>query len=192
MIEQIPITENYFLADVYALREAVNRCLERNITKEDDCPDVQTSIAFLQTVLVAEIVCVLRYTMISVSAAGLQNAVIGAEFQEQANDERKHMMMAAERIKQLGGKPNFEPDGLVSRTAAGGASDRNLAEAARENLIAENNIIELYRDLIGYFSSRDPVTCMMLKQILQDEENHTADMQDLMAAYGGHQGQYRN
>lgn len=193
MIEQNHTTENYFLGDVCALREAAKLCLERDIREEDDHPDVETSIALLQTVLAAEIVCVLRYTMMSVSAVGLQNAIIGAEFQEQANDERKHMMMAAERIEQLGGTPNFEPDGLASRTTVRYADNETLSELVRENLIAENSVIEHYRDLIGYFSSRDPVTCIMLEQILQDEENHTADMRDLTANIGGgRQGRYQN
>jgi len=41
---------------------------------------------------------------------------VKAEFLEHANDEQGHAMSIAERISQLGGKPDFNPEGLVSRS----------------------------------------------------------------------------
>jgi bacterioferritin len=177
VLEQLA-EQNHFLQDVTALRDSARACLrEPNGAR-------QTSIALLQTVLAAEIVCVLRYTMISVSHDGLKNGRIGAEFQAQANDERKHMKMAAARIVQLGGEPDYNPPGLASRVAALNAAGGFAARVA-ENLAAERSVIEHYRELIRYFEDRDPETCAMLEDIIRDEEDHTGDMQDILEAYAG-------
>ncbi|MDE8349933.1 MAG: ferritin-like domain-containing protein [Acidocella sp.] len=180
MFNQQIVAENFFLKDVNALRDSVKPYLSA-APSADPTP----SIALLQTVLAAEIVCVLRYTMISVSHDGLQNAWIGTEFQEQANDERKHMTMAAKRIQQLGGTPNFNPPGLTSRAAGPGTYDGNFAKQVNENLEAEQSVIAHYRDLITYFAPRDAQTCAMLEDIIRDEEDHTRDMADLLGAYSG-------
>jgi bacterioferritin len=181
MFEQHVRTENLFLNDVSALRARAGQCLAA-ARADDGGPKI--AIALLQTVLAAEIVCVLRYTMISVSRDGLKNAWIGAEFQEQANDERKHMAMAARRIEQLGGTPEFNPEGLALAIApldSGG----DFASRLAENLAAEQSVVAHYRDLIGYFSGRDEATCALLGAIIRDEENHASDMQDLLGAYLG-------
>ena len=115
MFEQQVRAENLFLTDVSALRARATRCLDAPSNRE---PAPAIAISLLQTVLAAEIVCVLRYTMMSVSQDGLKNGWIGAEFQEQANDERKHMTMAARRIEQLGGTPDYQPQGLALASAA--------------------------------------------------------------------------
>jgi bacterioferritin len=179
MFEQQMRAENFFLKDICALRTSAREVLDNVPVRNKDI-DVHQSIALLQTVLTAEIVCVLRYTMISVSHNGLRNGWIGAEFQEQANDERKHMKMAAERIEQLGGIPNFNPEGLDSRIAMLNDYDGDFARQLQENLVVEQNVIEHYRDLIGYFSDGDPESCKMLEDIIRDEENHTNDIYDLL------------
>jgi bacterioferritin len=172
--------DNYFLKDVAALRESTKIYLEKCPTVRSVEDEAQISVELLQTVLAAEIVCVLRYTSISVSTAGLKNGRVGAEFQEQANDERRHMTMAAQRIEELGGTPNFAPENLLSRTATAFEDDRSLSSIVEQNLLAEQSVVEHYRELIGFFSKSDPTTCLMLESILQDEENHAADMQDLL------------
>jgi bacterioferritin len=179
MLEQQGAPENFFLKDVLAIREQAQGYLATS----GERAGADTTIALLQSVLSAEIVCVLRYTMVSVSHDGLENGWIGAEFQEQANDERKHMQMAAERIRQLGGTPDFNPQRLASRSAALHACNDDFTRCVNENLAAERGIIEYYRDLIAYFSGRDPETCDMLQAIVRDEEDHGNDMQDLLATY---------
>ncbi|OYV39976.1 MAG: hypothetical protein B7Z80_05785 [Rhodospirillales bacterium 20-64-7] len=178
-MEQSVLPENYFLKDVQALKAATRGLLAR---EPGAVSERQDTIALLQSVLAAEIVCVLRYTMISISQDGLRNEAIGAEFQEQANDERKHMKMAAARIVELGGKPNFNPEHLASRVAALSDCDGNFAQRVRENLAAEQSVIAHYHTLIEHFSGRDPQTCAMLQEIVRDEEDHTRDMEDLIAS----------
>ena len=181
MFEQQVRAENLFLTDVSALRARATRCLDAPSNRE---PAPAIAISLLQTVLAAEIVCVLRYTMMSVSQDGLKNGWIGAEFQEQANDERKHMTMAARRIEQLGGTPDYQPQGLALASAALGEPG-SFATRLAENLAAEQSVVAHYRDLMSYFSGRDEATCALLGAIIEDEENHASDMQDLLAAYAG-------
>jgi bacterioferritin len=55
----------------------------------------------------------------------------------------------------------------------------------RENLIAERIAIEHYRDLIRYFSDKDPTTRIILERVLAQEEEHANDMHDLLVTHEG-------
>jgi bacterioferritin len=178
MFIQTAGAENAFLSDIAALRVTAGQIM----AYADPRSGASVSIALLQTVLAAEIVCVLRYTMISVSQDGLKNAWIGAEFQEQANDERKHMSLAAERIEQLGGTPAYNPR-QASGIAARSSGKMDFTRRVHENLAAERSIIAHYNDLIAYLSPSDPQSCALLAAIIRDEEEHTNDMEDLLVSY---------
>jgi bacterioferritin len=176
--------ENYFLRDVQTLRAQAKKSLDKGAV-EEGYKDAEKSIELLQSVLATEIVCVLRYTMNAISVAGITSKSVGEEFTEHANDERKHMMMVAQRIDQLGGVPNFSPEGLASRSATEYGDGGSLVEMVKQNLVAERIAVEHYRDLIQYFREKDPSTRMMLEHILRDEEDHAADMHDLLVAHEG-------
>jgi len=94
-------------------------------------------------------------------------------------------MAVAERIDQLGGTPNFNPEGLASRSASQYAEGENLVDMIRENLIAERIAVDHYRELIRYFGDDDPTTRVMLEGILTVEEEHATDMNDLLQAHQG-------
>ncbi len=185
MSAQTEDSSNYFLKDVQALRESAKQHIAQGAVTENYQGDAQKSIALLQTVLATEIVCVLRYTMNSISVVGITSSSVAKEFQEHAEDEREHMMMAAERIDQLGGTPNFSPEGLASRSATEYGDGGTLIEMVRQNLVAERIAVEHYRDLIRYFGDKDPTTRIMLEHILKDEEDHATDMHDLLVAHEG-------
>ena len=108
-----------------------------------------------------------------------------AEFAEHAKDEQGHAMEVAERINQLGGKPNFNPEGLATRSASQYGEGETLVDMIRENLIAERIAVDHYRELIRYFGDDDPATRVMLEGILVKEEEHTNDMHDLLVAHEG-------
>jgi bacterioferritin len=177
-------SENYFLRDVSALREGAQKSLKDGAVTAAYGGDVEQTISLLQSALATEIVCILRYTMNSISVVGIASKSVAAEFQSHADDERVHMMKIAERINQLGGEPDFDPSTLTARSATeyGGGT---LIDMVKQNLIAERIAIAHYTDLIGYFSTRDPTTRLMLEQILNDEEDHAADMHDLLVAHQG-------
>ncbi len=174
-----------FLTDVKELRKRARENLDQGpVTPNYDCDSGQT-IAILQSVLATEIVCVLRYTMHAISASGIASDSVKAEFAEHAKEEQDHVIMVSERISQLGGKPNFNPEGLASRSATQYSEGGDLIGMIRENLIAERIVIEHYRDLIRYFGDKDPTTRKMVEDILATEEDHAADMHDLLVAHEG-------
>ena len=178
-------TTKPFLSDVKTLRERARQHLEGGAVTDTYKGDVNKTIEILQSVLATEIVCVLRYTMHAVSATGLSSEGVKAEFAEHAREEQEHMNVVAERINQLGGKPNFNPDGLLSRSASQYGEAGDLVDMIRENLIAERIAVDHYRELIRYFGNDDPGTRAMLEGILLVEEEHANDMHDLLVAHEG-------
>jgi bacterioferritin len=174
-----------FLTDVMTLRARARENLNDGAVTSTYKGDVGKTIEILQAVLATEIVCVLRYSMHSIAAAGISSEGVKAEFAEHADEEREHMMAVAERINQLGGTPNFNPDGLMSRSASEYGDADNLVEMIKENLIAERIAVDHYRELIRYFGDDDPGTRTMLEGILVVEEEHADDMHDLLVAHEG-------
>jgi bacterioferritin len=177
--------EQPFLSDVEELRSRARASIKDGAVTPAYHADVKQTIDILQTVLATEIVCVLRYTMNAVAAAGISSDSVKKEFDEHAKEEQEHARKVAERINQLGGKPNFNPEGLASRSASQYVEGGNLVEMIRENLIAERIACEHYRELIRYFGDKDPTTRVMMEGILTNEEEHANDMHDLLVAHEG-------
>ena len=177
-----------FLTDVAALRSQARRHMEDGAVTPTYRGDVKQTIAILQTVLATEIVCVLRYTQHSIVATGLASESVKAEFAEHAREEQVHVMQVAERINQLGGAPDFNPQTLTARSAAEYSTGDDLVKMIRENLVAERIAVEHYRELIRYFGDNDPVTRVMIEGILGKEEEHASDMLDLLVRHGGLEG----
>lgn len=185
MKDSTPKSSKPFLSDVKALREKARQHLGAGAVTPAYAGDVMKTIAILQTVLATEIVCVLRYTMHSIAATGISSEGVRKEFAEHAREEQDHMNAVAERINQLGGKPDFNPEGLATRSASQYVEGENLVDMIRENLISERIAVEHYRELIRYFGDDDPTTRVMLEGILSVEEEHANDMHDLLVAHEG-------
>jgi bacterioferritin len=178
-------TSQPFLTDVKTLRERARKNLGGGAVTSTYQGDVKKTIDILQAVLATEIVCVLRYTMHAVAAAGISSEGVKAEFAQHAKEETDHMNQVAERINQLGGRPDFNPAGLATRAASEYGNAANLIEMIKENLIAERIAVDHYRELIRYFGDDDPGTRTMLEGILMVEEEHANDMHDLLVAHEG-------
>jgi bacterioferritin len=174
-----------FLTDVLDLRKRARKEIEKGPVTQNYAGDLERAIAILQTVLATEIVCVLRYTSHAIAAVGIDSESVRQEFQAHADEEREHMMLVAERIDQLGGKPNFDPDGLSMRSASEYGSAEHLIDMIKENLIAERVAAEHYRELVRYFGNDDPTTRVLMERILANEEEHANDMHDLLVAHEG-------
>jgi bacterioferritin len=174
-----------FLTDVKTLRERARKNIETGGVTFTYQGDVNKTIDILQSVLATEIVCVLRYTMHAVAATGISSEGVKAEFAQHAKEETDHMNQVAERINQLGGKPDFNPAGLATRAASEYGRAENLIEMIKENLIAERIAVDHYRELVRYFGNDDPGTRAMMEGILTVEEEHANDMHDLLVAHEG-------
>ncbi len=176
-------TEQPFLTDVTDLRAKARASIEKGAVTPNYEGDVKQTIDILQNVLATEIVCVLRYTMNAVVATGLASESVKNEFDEHAGEEQQHARQVAERINQLGGKPNFNPEGLATRSASQYATGTDLVGMIKENLVAERVACEHYRELIRFFADKDPTTRVMMESILSKEEEHANDMLDLLSAH---------
>ena len=174
-----------FLSDVKTLRERARQHLEDGAVTSSYGGDVAKTVEILQSVLATELVCVLRYTQHSIVASGLSSKGVKAEFAEHAKEEQDHAMQVAERITQLGGTPDFNPAGLLSKSASQFAPGKDMVDMIKENLIAERIAVEHYSELIRYFGNDDPTTRVMLEGILAVEEEHADDMHDLLVAHEG-------
>ncbi|HWT06021.1 MAG TPA: ferritin-like domain-containing protein, partial [Xanthomonadales bacterium] len=131
-------TEQPFLTDIQELRRRAREQIEKGALTQDYGLDPKQAIDLLQNALATEIVCVLRYTMHSIAATGIASQGPKDEFAQHADEEREHAGRIAERINQLGGTPNFDPEGLATRSASQyGKSELDLVGMIKENLIAE-------------------------------------------------------
>jgi bacterioferritin len=178
-------TSQPFVSDISELRRRAKEHINRGAVTENYGGDVEQAIDLLQTALATEIVCVLRYKMHFVAAVGIDSESVKQEFEEHARDEYEHMEKIAERINQLGGTPNFSPEGLHTRAATEYGHAEKLIDMIKENLVAERIAVEHYRDLIRFFGENDPTTRVMLEGILAQEEDHANDMHDLLVAHEG-------
>jgi bacterioferritin len=174
-----------FLTDVKTLRDRARKHLTEGSVTPNYEGDVQKTIEILQAVLATEVVCVLRYTMHAIAATGISSEGVKAEFATHAKEEQEHAREVAERINQLGGKPDLNPAGLATRSASEYGNAETLVDMIKENLIAERIAVEHYRELIRYFGNKDPSSRLMLERILAVEEEHANDMHDLLVAHEG-------
>jgi bacterioferritin len=174
-----------FITDVKHLRAMARANIDQGALTPGYQADVKQTIEILQAVLATEIVCVLRYTMNAITATGISSDSVKKEFEQHAKEETGHMKVVAERINQLGGTPNFNPEGLTMRSASQYVEGANLVEMIKENLIAERIACEHYRELIRFFGDKDPTTRVMMESILVNEEEHANDMHDLLVAHEG-------
>jgi bacterioferritin len=170
-----------FLTDIKTLRERARKHIENGAVTEGYRGDRETVIRLLNEALATEIVCVLRYKRHYFMAQGIHAQAVQAEFLEHANEEQQHADQIAERIVQLGGAPNFNPEGLLSRSHAEYVEGGSLVDMIKEDLVAERIAIDSYADMARYFGDKDPTTRRMIEGILAMEEKHADDLANLLA-----------
>ena len=178
------MAEKAFLTDIKTLRERARRHIEKGAVTEGYSADRETVIKLLNEALATEIVCVLRYKRHYFMASGIHAEGVAAEFLQHANDEQGHADQIAARIVQLGGEPNFNPDGLLTRSHAEYVEGETLVEMIKEDLVAERIAIDSYRDMINYFGNDDPTTRRLMESILAVEEEHADDLVNLLSELG--------
>lgn len=176
-------TTTPFLSDIQEIRRRARENMMRGPVTDDYKGDVRQSIDILNQALATEIVCVLRYKRHFYSAKGLHKESVADEFLQHANEEQQHADMISERITQLGGDPDLNPEGLASRSHSEYVEGDDLVAMIKENLVAERIAIETYREMVRYFGENDPTSRRMIEAILAVEEEHANDMADLLAAH---------
>ncbi|MBC3412389.1 bacterioferritin [Pseudomonas sp. SWRI107] len=168
------------LTDVKTLRERARQHVEQGAVTEGYNADRETILRLLNESLATELVCVLRYKRHYFMASGIKASAAADEFLEHANQEAEHADKLAERIVQLGGEPDFNPDNLTRNSHAQYVAGNTLKEMVLEDLVAERIAIDSYREIIQFIGDTDPTTRRIFEDILAQEEEHADDMSDLL------------
>ena len=167
------------------LRANARRKIEDGAVTDTYTGDRKTLIKLLNDALATEYVCVLRYYRHYFMASGMLADAVKGEFLEHAQQEQAHAHRIAERIVQLGGEPDLDPDTLTARAHAEYKEGKNLRDMVKENLIAERIAIDSYRELILWVGDKDSTTRRMLEDILAQEEEHADEFADLLEGWIG-------
>ncbi|GAC1389608.1 MAG: bacterioferritin [Vulcanimicrobiaceae bacterium] len=173
-------TKTPFLSDVKELRRRARQHMDKGPVTESYKGNVKQVVNILNQALATELVCVLRYKRHFFMARGINKDAVAAEFLQHANEEQGHADLIAERITQLGGAPDFSPEGLATRSHSEYVEGDSLVSMITENLVAERIAIESYTEIIRYFGDKDPTSRRLMEQILAVEEEHANDMADLL------------
>jgi bacterioferritin len=174
-----------FLSDIEELRRKAREDMTRGAVTSAYGLDLQRAIDLLNRVLASEIVCVLRYKRHYYMAQGIHADPVAQEFLQHATDEQLHADMIALRITQLDGEPNFNPEGLLTRSVAEYNEGHTLIEMIQEDLIAERVVVQWYAEIARWFGEADPTSRRLMEDLLAKEEEHANDLADLLVEMDG-------
>ncbi len=169
-----------FVSDIKKIRERAKKKIEKGAVTQGYQGDAAQVCKVLNEVLATEIVCVLRYKAHYFAAQGINSEGVKAEFLQHANDEQGHADLIAERITQLNGEPDLNPEGLASRSHSEYETAKNLVGMIKEDLVAERIAIDTYGEIVRWLGDKDPTSRRLVESILEKEEEHANDMSDLL------------
>lgn len=172
-----------FLSDIKKLRQRARQHMEQGSVTSSYKADRKKVIAVLNETLATEIVCVLRYKRHYHMASGIHAEPIAQEFLQHAKEEEAHADLIAQRITQLQGEPDFNPESLTLRSHSEYVEGTTLVDMIREDLVAERIAIESYSEIIQWLGNDDPTTRNMLEDILKKEEEHADDLSNMLKTY---------
>jgi len=169
-----------FLTDIKTLRTRAREHIMQGAVTPGYAADRETVLKLLNEALATELVCVLRYKRHYFMATGINAPAVAAEFLEHATDEQGHADRLAARIVQLGGEPNFSPEGMLTRSHAEYVEGETLEDMIKEDLVAERIAIDSYGEMVRYIGDKDTTTRRLLEDLLAVEEEHADDLKDLL------------
>src|SRR6184192_1304344 len=160
-----PESQGSFVSDIEGIRQRARQHIENGAVTGAYRRDRQTVIKVLNEALATELVCVLRYKRHYYMATGIHSQAVREEFLEHAKEEQEHADQIAERITQLDGEPNLNPEGLLSRSHSQYAEGTDLVDMIREDLVAERIAIDSYREIVQYLGTTDPTSRRLMEEI---------------------------
>lgn len=174
------MVEKPFLSDIQMIRERARQHIEQGAVTQGYTADRDVVLRLLNEALATEIVCVLRYKRHYYTASGIHAQAVQAEFLEHANEEQMHADQLAQRISQLGGSPDFSPEGLLTKSHSQYVEGESLVDMIKEDLVAERIAIDSYREIIEYLGTADSTSRRLMEEILAKEEEHADDLASLL------------
>jgi len=172
-----------FVSDVEKIRDRARTHMDDGAVTPSYQGDREQVIKVLNEVLATEIVCALRYKRHYFMARGIYADPVREEFLQHATEEQQHADTVAARIVQLNGAPDFDPDGLMTRSHAQYVEGGELVSMIEEDLVAERIAIETYGEIVRWLGDSDPTTRRIMEQILEKEEEHAEDLATLVAKF---------
>jgi len=163
-----------------ALRDRARQPVENGAVTERHGADRDTLIQLLNDALATELVCHLNYKRHYHMATGLRSSTAADKFIELAHTSEQHADRLAERIVQLGGEPDFNPDNLTERAHTQYAEGNGLRDMVFENLVAERIAIDSYREIVQYIGDQEPATRRIFENILARKEQHADELASLL------------
>ena len=105
---------------------------------------------------------------------------VDPEFEEHAEEEKKHADMLMDRLNQLGGVPPQDP-AYWEKTSHGFQyiDSCKVPRILDITIEAEQTAIDAYKELIAATHGVDAVTCKLGVDILKEEEEHLYDLMRL-------------
>ncbi len=173
-----------FLTDVSTLRKRAREEMDKGPVTAAYGADLDRVLKVLNDSLATELVCVMRYKAHHYGAKGLNSESVAAEFLEHANEEQEHADRLADRIDQLGGDPDLNPDTFMGRSHTEYNTPDDLIEMIKEDLVAERVVIQAYTEVIAWLGHNDPTSRRLFEDILAKEEEHADDMLTLLEQQG--------
>ena len=168
------------LSDVEGLRRRAQKHIESGAITDEYKADRAEVVETLNTMLATELMCVLRYKRHYYTAKGISSEAVKKEFLEHAQEAQQHADRIAERIVELNGQPDFNPETLTGRSLSQYTNARSLHEMIKEDLVAERIAVESYSEVVRWLGANDVTTRKLMADILMVEEQHAADMQKLL------------
>ncbi len=178
--ESSPLGSGEFVSDINEIRRRARQHIEDGAVTDSYQADRVTVVRVLNEALATELVCVLRYKRHYFMATGIHAQAAADEFLEHAREEQEHADMIAERITQLDGAPDFNPDVLSKRSHSQYVEGTSLVDMIREDLVAERIAIDSYSQIIRYLGEKDPTSRRVMEEILAKEEEHADDLKTLI------------
>jgi len=173
-----------FLSDIATLRKRAREHIAEGAVTPGYHADRDVVIKLLNEALATEIVCTLRYRRHYYMAQGIASESVKSEFLAHANEEQVHADQIAERIVQLGGEPDFNPEGLAMRSHAQYVEGKDLVDMIKEDLVAERIAIDSYREIAQWLAGKDSTTRRIMEEILAKEEEHAEDLNSMLQDMG--------
>jgi bacterioferritin len=177
----------HFALDLEAIRKRARDHIKEGAVTGGYRGNRETIVRILNDALATEIVCVLRYKrhqFMSGILGGIAGFAVTKELAQHAAEEQAHADQIAERIVQLGGRPDFNPESLSKRAHAQYVAGETLQQMLEEDLVAERIAIDTYAEMIRYVGESDATTRRMLEGILEQEEEHADELSDFLIRMG--------
>jgi bacterioferritin len=172
-----------FSLDLEGIKTRAREHLDEGAVTSGYKAERETILKLLNDSLATELVCVLRYRnhhFMSSALSGIAGHAVTSELMKHSEEEQAHADALAGRITQLGGRPDFSPTALSTRSHAEYAISDSLRGMLTEDLVAERIAIETYSTIIRFIADKDPTTRRLLEGILEQEEEHADELSDFL------------